>query len=189
MFGILSLPAEVFSLSTIEELFPTSLRAGTMTEASFSRNWHGGASVRGNTWTLLTPKGSAADCMVGGFLSNAGATQPLYNPKCKPQKLGFTFRYWSNSETIWEHEQLLTVLSALVAGWSLPRPLCRYNIPWRQTAVIIIANDASQGQGHVGSVRWHAITVFYSNKNSSSGIKMGRKSDSQFGRRHLQSML
>jgi hypothetical protein len=49
MFGILSLPAEVFSLSTIEELFPTSLRAGTMTEASFSRNWHGGASVRGNT--------------------------------------------------------------------------------------------------------------------------------------------
>jgi hypothetical protein len=49
MFGILSLPAEVFSLSTIEELFPTSLRAGTMTEASFSRNWYGGASVRGNT--------------------------------------------------------------------------------------------------------------------------------------------
>lgn len=107
MFGILSLPAEVFSLSTIEELFPTSLRAGTMTEASFSRNWHGGASVRGNTWILLTPKGSAADCMVGGFLSNAGATQPLYNPKCKPQKLGFTFRYRSNSGTIWEHEQLL----------------------------------------------------------------------------------
>jgi hypothetical protein len=47
--GHFGLPAEVFSLSAIEEFFPTSLRAGTMTEASFSRNWHGGASVRGNT--------------------------------------------------------------------------------------------------------------------------------------------